>query len=137
MEATSRDKVNNTQGDLVIRPTANGDNGLGSPQPSPPTSPSPDQSQPSPASPSSEPTEPSAEELRSFKLRNNNVRQLIYKEVKRPGKCHSLLWKMLEELHGPPWVRKQFIKEVKQEAVRFKRTELAEKLEDRCNQLSH
>ena len=58
------------------------------------------------------------EELRSIKLRNNNVRQLIYKEVKRPGKCHNLLWKMLEELHGPPWVRKQFIREVKQEAIR-------------------
>jgi len=75
------------------------------------------------------------EELRSIKLRNNNVRQLIYKEVKRPGKCHNLLWKMLEELHGPPWVRKQFIREVKQEAIRFKRSELADKLEDRCKQL--
>ena len=61
---------------------------------------------------------PSEEELRSIKLRNNNVRQLIYKEVKRPGKCHSLLWKMLDELYGPPWVRRQFIQEVKQEALR-------------------
>ena len=58
------------------------------------------------------------EELRSFRLRNNNVRQLIYKEVKRPGRCHVHLWKMLEGLHGPPWVRKQFIHEVKQEALR-------------------
>jgi hypothetical protein len=59
------------------------------------------------------------EELRSFRLRNNNVRQLIYKEVKRPGRCHVQLWKMLEGLHGPPWVRKQFIYEVKQEALRL------------------
>lgn len=75
------------------------------------------------------------EELRSIKLRNNNVRQLIYKEVKRPGKCHTVLWKMLEGLHGPSWVKKQFISEVRQEAVRFKRSELAEKLDGRCNDL--
>ena len=58
------------------------------------------------------------DELRSIKLRNNNVRQLIYKEVKRPGKLHLNLWKMLEELHGPAWIKKQFIQEVKQEALR-------------------
>lgn len=74
-----------------------------------------------PESPKSAPSledEPTEEELRSIKLRNNNVRQLIYKEVKRPGKCHNVLWKMLEGLYGPPWIRKQFILEVKQEAVR-------------------
>ena len=59
------------------------------------------------------------EEIRSIKLRNNNVRQLIYKEVKRPGKLHCVLWRMLGELHGPPDIRKQFILEVKQEAVRY------------------
>jgi len=117
MEATSRDKVNNTQGDLVIRSTANGDNGLGSPHPSPPTSPSPENTQPSPSS-SPEPSEPSAEELRSIRLRNNNVRQLIYKEVKKPGRGHAELWDMLASLHGPPIVRRQFIQEVRQEAVR-------------------
>jgi hypothetical protein len=58
------------------------------------------------------------EELRSFRLRNNNVRQLIYKEVKRPGRSHDVLWKMLDGLHGPAWVRKQFIREVKLEALR-------------------
>ena len=61
----------------------------------------------------------SPEELRSIRLRNNNVRQLIYKEVKRPGRVHSILWRMLSELHGPPWIRKQFILEVRQEAVRY------------------
>ena len=59
------------------------------------------------------------DELRSIKLRNNNVRQLIYKEVKRPGKVHTNLWKMLDELHGPPWIRRQFIQEVKLEALRY------------------
>ena len=117
MEATSRDKVINTQGDLVIRSTANGDNGLGSPHQSPPTSPSPENTQPSPSS-SPEPSEPSAEELRSIRLRNNNVRQLIYKEVKKPGRGHAELWDMLASLHGPPIVRRQFIQEVRQEAVR-------------------
>ena len=60
----------------------------------------------------------SAEELRSIRLRNNNVRQLIYKEVKKPGRAHGELWEMLGRLHGPDWVRRQFIMEVKQEAVR-------------------
>ena len=60
----------------------------------------------------------SPDELRSIKLRNNNVRQLIYKEVKKPGKAHGVLWDMLANLHGPPWVRRQFIQEVRQEAVR-------------------
>ncbi len=60
-----------------------------------------------------------ADELRSIKLRNNNVRQLIYKEVKKPGKLHTDLWKMLDsDLHGPPWIRRQFIQEVKLEALR-------------------
>ena len=60
----------------------------------------------------------SSDELRSIYLRNNNVRQLIYKEVKRPGKAHSELWEMLANLHGPAWVRREFIQEVKKEALR-------------------
>jgi len=76
------------------------------------------------------------DELRSIKLRNNNVRQLIYKEVKRPGKLHLNLWKMLEELHGPAWIKKQFIQEVKQEALRFKRSVLANQLDGLCKTLS-
>jgi len=80
--------------------------------------------------------QPTKEELRSINLRNNNVRQLIYKEVKRPGRSHLKLWTMLEELQGPAWVRKQFILEVKQEAIRFKRRELADQLEDRCKKLA-
>jgi len=76
------------------------------------------------------------EELRSIKLRNNNARQLIYKEVKRPGKKHEKLWEMLAQLHGPPWVRKHFILEVRQEALRFKRRDLADQLQSRCEKLS-
>ena len=59
------------------------------------------------------------DELRSIKLRNNNVRQLIYKEVKRPGRSHVGLWEMLSNLHGPPWVKRQFIQEIRLEAVRY------------------
>ena len=59
-----------------------------------------------------------SDELRSIYLRNNNVRQLIYKEVKKPGKGHSELWEMLANLHGPAWVRRDFIQEVKKEALR-------------------
>lgn len=140
MEATSRDKVNNMQVELVIRSPANGDNGVcedrGSPQPSPPTSPSPSPTQASPSPPTSEQSEPSAEELRSIRLRNNNVRQLIYKEVKKPGRGHTELWDMLASLHGPPTIRRQFIQEVRQEAVRFKRLRLAEQLQKRSDSLS-
>ena len=73
----------------------------------------------------------SPEELRSIKLRNNNVRQLIYKEVKKPGKSHTELWEMLANLHGPPYIKRQFIQEVRQEAIRFKRLRLAEQLQRR------
>jgi len=78
----------------------------------------------------------SAEELRSIRLRNNNVRQLIYKEVKKPGRAHGELWEMLGRLHGPAWIRRQFIMEVRHEAVRFKRKELAEELQKRSDSLS-
>jgi len=77
----------------------------------------------------------SPEELRSIRLRNNNVRQLIYKEVKKPGKVHADLWEMLSNLQGPPWIRRDFIKEVKLEAMRFKRMRLAEQLQKRCDAL--
>jgi len=93
---------------------------------------------PAPSVPASQPPPETltAEELRSIRLRNNNVRQLIYKEVKRPGKKHDQLWQMLAQLHGPPWVRKQFIIEVRLEAIRFKRRDLADQLQSRCDKLS-
>merc|ERR1712241_487504 len=78
----------------------------------------------------------SPDELRSIRLRNNNVRQLIYKEVKKPGRGHAELWEMLASLHGPPTVRRQFIQEVRQEAVRFKRLRLAEQLQKRSDSLA-
>eukprot|EP00092_Neocalanus_flemingeri_P038383 GFUD01041786.1.p1 GENE.GFUD01041786.1~~GFUD01041786.1.p1 ORF type:complete len:1026 (+),score=311.51 GFUD01041786.1:642-3719(+) len=146
LEASSRDSVNNMnnmQTELLIISTANGDNGLcDGPLPvcpsSPPSSPSPDPPSDLPASPSPPPVscQPSPEELRSIRLRNNNVRQLIYKEVKKPGRGHVELWDMLTGLHGPPWVRRQFIEEVRQEAVRFKRSRLAEQLQKRSDSLS-
>eukprot|EP00090_Calanus_glacialis_P010292 TRINITY_DN18670_c0_g1_i1.p1 TRINITY_DN18670_c0_g1~~TRINITY_DN18670_c0_g1_i1.p1 ORF type:complete len:1021 (+),score=350.25 TRINITY_DN18670_c0_g1_i1:76-3138(+) len=140
MEATSRDKVNNMQNELVIRSTANGDNGVCEGRASPPPSSLPSSPSPDPAPECSSPTpslgEPSEEELRSIKLRNNNVRQLIYKEVKKPGRGHTELWDMLATLHGPPTVRRQFIQEVRQEAVRFKRLRLAEQLQKRSDSMS-
>ena len=62
----------------------------------------------------------SPEGLTSIRLRNNNVRQQIYKEVKRPDRGLTELWDSLTGL--------QFIHEVRQEAVRFKRVRLAEQL---------
>jgi len=136
---TSKDKLNHVQSDPGGKSTVNGDNGVGDnigfPQSSsPPCSPASDTTRSS--SPAPEIGQPSAEELRSIRLRNNNVRQLIYKEVKKPGRGHAELWEMLASLHGPPGVRRQFIQEVRQEAVRFKRLRLAEQLQKRSDSLS-
>lgn len=78
----------------------------------------------------------SKEELRSINLRNQNMRQIIYKEVKRPGKNHDRLIKMLKhDLHGPPQIRREYIKEVIAEAARFKRKALVDILEQRMEEL--
>ena len=53
----------------------------------------------------------SREELKSVKLRNQNMRQIIYKEVKRPGLNHDRLMEMLKnDLNGPASVRREYIK---------------------------
>jgi len=76
------------------------------------------------------------EELKSVQLRNQNIRQIIYKEVKRPGKNHDRLMTMLKnDLHGPPSVRREYICDVIREADRFKRRSLAELLEKRMEEL--
>jgi len=41
------------------------------------------------------------EERRKVETRNNNMRQIIYKEVKRPGRNYDRLLGLLKELHGP------------------------------------
>jgi len=78
----------------------------------------------------------SKDELKSVQLRNQNMRQIIYKEVKRPGKNHQKLMEMLRnDLRGPPSVRRAYIKEVISEADRFKRRSLAQLLENQMEQL--
>ena len=78
----------------------------------------------------------SKEELRSINLRNQNVRQVIYKEVKRPGKNHDRLIQMLkQDLHGPSQIRREYIKEVIAEAGRFKRKALVDLLEQRMEEI--
>merc|ERR1719186_962423 len=73
MEATSRDNVNNMQTEVVLKTAANGDNGVCD-GPVSPLSASP------PPSPDLTCDLPSSPPLQSIRLRNNNVRQLIYKE---------------------------------------------------------
>ena len=75
------------------------------------------------------------DELRSVNLRNQNMRQMIYKEVKRPGRNYDKLFKMLKDLHGPKHVRMLYIGEVILEAKRFKRKVLAEILEQKMDEL--
>ena len=60
------------------------------------------------------------DELHSIKLRNQNMRQIIYKEVKLPGKDHRRLFRMLhEDLHCPPNIRQEYIRDVIREDKRF------------------
>ena len=84
--------------------------------------------------PSQEP-ELSKEELRCVLIRNQNMRQMIYKEVKRPGKDYSRLFQMLKDLHGPPSVRRTYSHDVISEARRFKRETLVDKLEKSLDDL--
>ena len=66
------------------------------------------------------------EERRKSETRNNNMRQIIYKEVKRPGRNYDRLLELLKELHGPADIRQQYIIEVIKEANRFKRNHMAQ-----------
>ncbi len=77
----------------------------------------------------------SKEELRRVFIRNQNMRHLIFKEVKRPGKDHGKLFEMLRDLHGPPSVRRTYIRDVIIEARRFKRESLVDKLEQAMDDL--
>lgn len=63
------------------------------------------------------------------------MRQMIFKEVKRPGRDHGRLFEMLRDLHGPGDVRREYIAGVVLEARRFKRKVLAETLEQKMDEL--
>merc|ERR1719412_1319467 len=65
------------------------------------------------------------DERRIVETRNNNMRQIIYKEVKRPGRNYDRLLDLLKELHGPADIRQQYILDVIKEATRFKRNHIA------------
>ncbi len=77
----------------------------------------------------------SKEELRRVSVLNLNMRQMIYKEVKRPGKNHDRLFDMLRDLHGPPYVRHNYIQDVIREARRFKRDSLVCRIEQEIEKL--
>lgn len=77
----------------------------------------------------------SKEELRRVSVLNLNMRQMIYKEVKRPGKNHDRLFEMLRDLHGPPCVRHNYIQDVIREARRFKRNSLVCRIEEEIETL--
>ena len=63
------------------------------------------------------------------------MRQMIYKEVKRPGRDHRKLFEMLKTLHGPRSIRRDYIGEVILEAKRFKRKLLADLLLSKMDEL--
>lgn len=84
-------------------------------------------------------TEPvwSKEELRCVYIRNQNMRHMIFKEVKRPGKDYSRLFDMLRQLHGPVSVRRAYIQDVMDECKRFKRGTLLHCLEQQMDDLTN
>ncbi len=61
-----------------------------------------------------------------IKAKNNHMKPLIFKEVKRPGRNYDRLMTLLKEIQGPINIKEQFVLEVVREASRFKRTNLAE-----------
>ena len=52
-------------------------------------------------------------------FKNDEIGLQDNKEVKKPGKSHGELWEMLANLHGPAYIKQQFIQEVRLEAIRF------------------
>lgn len=69
-------------------------------------------------------------ELADIKKHNLDVRTEVFRAVRRPGKDYSKLFEHLKLLQGGVDVKKEVIREVINESLRFKRKALAKLLED-------
>ncbi|KAH9631664.1 hypothetical protein HF086_000319 [Spodoptera exigua] len=69
-------------------------------------------------------------ELADIKKHNLDVRTEVFRAVRRPGKDYSKLFEHLKQLQGGVDVKKEVIREVINESLRFKRKALAKLLED-------
>ncbi|KAJ0182604.1 hypothetical protein K1T71_001973 [Dendrolimus kikuchii] len=76
------------------------------------------------------PALPSRKELADIKKHNLDVRAEVFKAVRRPGKDYTKLFEHLKQLKGGVDTKKEVIREVINESLRFKRKALAKLLED-------
>ncbi|XP_014356267.2 integrator complex subunit 6 [Papilio machaon] len=76
------------------------------------------------------PPQPSRKELADIKKHNLNVRSEVYRAVRRPGRDFTKLFEYLKDLKGSVDVKKEVIRDVISESLRFKRKGLAKLLED-------
>ncbi|GBP98607.1 Integrator complex subunit 6 [Eumeta japonica] len=92
----------------------------------PPPPPSP----PPPPPPPSAPAAPSRKELNEIRKHNLNVRSEVYRAIRRPGRDFTSLFDNLKQLRGSADIKKQVLREIIDESLRFKRKPLAKLLED-------
>ncbi|CAB3240509.1 unnamed protein product [Arctia plantaginis] len=69
-------------------------------------------------------------EIAEIKKHNLEVRQEVYRAVRRPGRDFTKLFESLKQLQGSVEVKKEVIRDVINESLRFKRRALAKLLED-------
>ncbi|CAG4965219.1 unnamed protein product [Colias eurytheme] len=76
------------------------------------------------------PPQPSRKELADIKKHNLSVRSEVYRAVRRPGRDFTKLFEYLKQLKGSVEIKKEVIRDVISESLRFKRKALAKLLED-------
>lgn len=69
-------------------------------------------------------------EIADIRKHNLEVRAEVYRAVRRPGRDYSKLFEHLKQLQGGVDVRKEVVRDVINESLRFKRKALAKLLED-------
>ncbi|CAH2050265.1 unnamed protein product, partial [Iphiclides podalirius] len=76
------------------------------------------------------PPQPSRKELADIRKHNLGVRSEVYRAVRRPGRDFTKLFEYLKQLKGSVDIKKEVIRDVISESMRFKRKGLAKLLED-------
>ncbi|XP_063839642.1 integrator complex subunit 6-B [Ostrinia nubilalis] len=76
------------------------------------------------------PPQPSRKELADIKKHNLDVRSEVFRAIRRPGRDFSKLFEHLKQLKGGVDTKKEVLRDVINESLRFKRKALAKLLED-------
>ncbi|XP_004930243.1 integrator complex subunit 6 [Bombyx mori] len=74
--------------------------------------------------------QPSRKELADIRRHNLDVRAQVYRAVRRPGRDFTKLFEHLKQLQGTVDIKKEVLRDVINESLRFKRKALAKLLED-------